>query len=101
MNNLRRKELGQVINGLNTIQDRDDLYSLINTLDNIKYDEESYYDNIPENLQYSQRAEDSETAIENLEEALNLLNEVYDEEEFDVNNELIQQAIDKIEDARW
>ena len=39
MNKLRRKELGQVINGLNTIQDRDDLYSLINTLDNIKYDE--------------------------------------------------------------
>ena len=101
MNKLRRKELGQVINGLNTIQDRDDLYSLINTLDNIKYDEESYYDNIPENLQYSQRAEDSETAIEKLEEALDLLNEVYDEEEFDVNNELIQQAIDKIEDARW
>lgn len=101
MNKLRRKELGQVINGLNTIQDRDDLYSLINTLDNIKYDEESYYDNIPENLQYSQRAEDSEMAIENLEEALDLLNEVYDEEEFDVNNELIQQAIDKIEDARW
>ena len=101
MNKLRRKELGQVINGLNTIQDRDDLYSWINTLDNIKYDEESYYDNIPENLQYSQRAEDSEAAIENLEEALDLLNEVYDEEEFDVNNELIQQAIDKIEDARW
>lgn len=101
MNKLRRKGLGQVINGLNTIQDRDDLYSLINTLDNIKYDEESYYDNIPENLQYSQRAEDSETAIENLEEALDLLNEVYDEEEFDVDNELIQQAIDKIEDARW
>ena len=101
MNKLRRKELGQVINGLNTIQDRDDLYSLINTLDNIKYDEESYYDNIPENLQYSQRAEDSEAAIENLEEALDLLNEVYDEEEFDVDNELIQQAIDKREDARW
>ena len=101
MNKLRRKELGQVINGLNTIQDRDDLYSLINTLDNIKYDEESYYDNIPENLQYSQRAEDSETAIENLEEALDLLNEVYDEEEFDMDNELIQRAIDKIEDARW
>ena len=101
MNKLRRKELGQVINGLNTIQDRDDLYSWISTLDNIKYDEESYYDNIPENLQYSQRAEDSEMAIENLEEALDLLNEVYDEEEFDMDNELIQRAIDKIEDARW
>ena len=101
MNKLRRKELGQVINGLNTIQDRDDLYSLINTLDNIKYDEESYYDNIPENLQYSQRAEDSETAIENLEEALDLLNRDYDKEEFDKDNKSIQQAINKIEDDRW
>lgn len=80
------------------IQDKDDLYSCINTLENIKSDEECYYDNIPENLQYSRRAEDSEEAIDNMDEALNLLNDVYDEEEFDKNNELIQEAIDKIRD---
>ena len=83
------------------MQDKDDLYSWINTLDNIKDEEQDYYDNIPENLQYSQRAEDSEEAIENLEEALDLLNEVYDMDEFDKKSESIQEAIDKIEDARW
>lgn len=101
MNKMRRKELSDVINGLNTMQDKDDLYSWINTLDNIKDEEQDYYDNIPENLQYSQRAEDSEEAIENLEEALDLLNEVYDMDEFDKKSESIQEAIDKIEDARW
>ena len=101
MNKARRKELSDVIRGLNTIQDKDDLYSWINTLDNIKDDEQDYYDNIPENLQYSQRAEDSEEAIEQLEEALDLLNEAYDMDEFDKNCDLIQQAINKIEDARW
>lgn len=98
MNKQRRKELLEVIRELNMIQDKDDLYSCINTLENIKSDEECYYDNIPENLQYSRRAEDSEEAIDNMDEALNLLNDVYDEEEFDKNNELIQEAIDKIRD---
>jgi hypothetical protein len=101
MNKARRKELSDVIRGLNTIQDKDDLYSWINTLDSIKDDEQDYYDNIPENLQYSQRAEDSEQAIECMEEALDMLNEVYDADEFDKNSELIQEAIDKIEEARW
>ena len=101
MNKARRKELSDVIRGLNTMQDKDDLYSWINTLDSIKDDEQDYYDNIPENLQYSQRAEDSEQAIEYMEEALDLLNEVYDTDEFDKEAELIQEAIDKIEEATW
>ena len=101
MNKVRRKELSDVIRGLNTIQDKDDLYGWISTLDSIKDDEQDYYDNIPENLQSSQRAEDSETAIENLEEALDLLNEAYDMDEFNKNCDLIQEAVDKIEDARW
>ena len=101
MNKLRRKELLEIIKDLNIMKDKDDLYSIINELDNIKDEEADYYNNIPENLQYSQRAEDSERAIDNLEEALNLLNEVYDSDEFDKTNELIQEAVDKIEDARW
>lgn len=101
MNKARRQELSDVIRGLNSMQDADDLYAWINTLDNIKDDEQSYYDNIPENLQSSQRAEDSESAIDNLDEALDLLNELYNMDEFDKNSELIEQAIDKIEDARW
>ena len=101
MNKARRKELSDVIRGLNIMQDKGDLYSIINDLDSIKDDEQDYYDNIPENLQYSQRAEDSEQAIDNLEEALSLLNEIYDEDEFNTENESIQEAIDKIEEAMW
>lgn len=101
MNKTRRKELGQVIYGLGKIQDREDLYAWINILDNLKDEEQDYYDNIPENLQYSQRAEDSEAAIDNLDEALDLLNDAYDAKEFDKDSELIKHAIDKIEDARW
>lgn len=101
MNKARRKELSAVIRALNTIQDKDDLYSCISTLEDIKSEEESYYDNIPENLQYSQRAENSEEAIDNMDEALDLLNEVYDADEFEKDSELIQEAIDKIRDATW
>lgn len=101
MNKTRRKELSDVIKELNVIQDRDDLYSCINTLDSIKDDEQDYYDNIPENLQYSQRAEDSEQAIEYMEDALDLLNDVYDADEFDKNSEVIQEAIEKIKNTIW
>lgn len=101
MNKLRRKELSKVVSELNIIKDKDALYDCINTLESIKDDEQDYYDNIPENLQYSQRAEDSEAAIDNLEEALDYLNEVYDADEFNVGCDLIQEAIGKIEDAIW
>ena len=101
MNKARRKELSKVVNELNRIKDKDALYDCINTLESIRDDEQDYYDNIPENLQYSQRAEDSEAAIENMEEALDLLNELYDADDFDKDSELIEEAIEKIEDAQW
>lgn len=101
MNKARRKQLSEVTRALNAVKDKDDLYLIINELDSIKDDEQDYFDNIPENLQYSQRAEDSEQAIDNLDEALNLLNEAYDADEFANDNELIQEAIDKIEEAQW
>ena len=101
MNKARRKELSKVVSELNIIKDKDALYDCINTLESIRDDEQDYYDNIPENLQYSQRAEDSEAAIENMEEALDLLNELYEADNFDKDSELIEEAIEKIEDAQW
>ena len=101
MNKVRRKELGDVIRDLGALQDKDDLQSCINTLDYIKDDEQDYYDNIPENLQYSIRAEDSEKAIDCLDDALSYLNQVYEAAEFNKDSSLIQKAIDKIDDARW
>lgn len=101
MNKMRRKELSEVIRSLNMMQDKADLNAIIYTLDNIKDDEQDYYDNIPENLQYSRRAEDSEEAIDNMDEALDLLNELYDSDNFDENMDLIEEAVDKIEKAMW
>ena len=101
MNKTRRKELLEIIKLLSEVQDKDDLYAVINELESIKDDEQDYYDNIPENLQSSQRAEDSEAAIENLDEALDMLNDVYNMDNFDVNCKLIQKAICKIEEACW
>ena len=101
MNKARRKELSKVVCELNIIKDKAALYDCINTLESIRDDEQDYYDNIPENLQYSQRAEDSEAAIENMEEALDLLNELYEADVFDKDSELIEEAIEKIEDAQW
>lgn len=96
MNKARRKELREVIFKLRRVQDKEDLMSCINALDNLKYEEESYYDNIPENLQGSFRAEQSEEAIDNLEDALDILNNALDEENME---SVIRTAIDKIEEA--
>lgn len=101
MNKTRRKELNKVIDELNTIKNKDDLYSCINTLESLRDEEQDYYDNIPENLQYGQRAEASEYAIDSLDEDIDLLNEVYDDEEFEKDDELIKDAIGKIDDAIW
>ena len=64
MNRQRRTELRTVISKLNEIAA---------ALENIKDDEEMYFDNIPENLQSSMRAEESEEAIDSLEEAIDLV----------------------------
>lgn len=49
--------------------------ALKNELEDIRDDEQDYYDNIPENLQLSTRATDSEEAIEQMEEAIEQLEE--------------------------
>lgn len=61
MNNQRRKEIERLVNELNIV---------IGELEQICNDEEDYHDNIPENLQDSDRAMSSEEAIDNLNEAL-------------------------------
>ena len=45
-------------------------------LENILWDEQTYYDNIPENLQFSERATTSEEAIGHMEDAIDDLSEV-------------------------
>ena len=55
--------------------------ALKSELEDILWDEQNYYDNIPENLQYSSRATDSEEAINSMEAAIEIFSEAIDEVE--------------------
>lgn len=69
MNKERRKELKTAAIRLEIIKDE---------IERIKGDEEYYYDNIPENLQNSLRADESEEIIDELEELLDSLSDIID-----------------------
>ena len=73
MNNKRRKALMEINSKLENIKSE---------LESCLCEEQNYFDNMPENLQSSVRAMDSEEAIDNMEiandnldEIINLLNE--------------------------
>lgn len=67
MNNNRRKEIRNVIEQLEGLQCQ---------IENIRDDEQDYIDNIPENLQESERHETAETAVENLDLAIESFDEL-------------------------
>lgn len=67
MNNNRRKEIRNVIEHLEGIQCQ---------IENIRDDEQDYIDNMPENLQGSERCETAEAAVENLDSAIESLEEL-------------------------
>ena len=61
MNKQRKEEIKKIAQRLQVIN---------NDLQKVLDDEQDYYDNIPDNLQFSLRADDSETAIDYLTDAL-------------------------------
>lgn len=69
MNNSRRKALKQIICYLENVY---------NSLQIVIDDEEMAFDNMPENLQYSMRGEESQEAIDNLNEEQQKLDEIID-----------------------
>lgn len=74
MNNARRKEIAKIVSEIERIK---------SDLEDVLMDEQMAFDNMPENLQYSMRGEDSQEAIENMEGAV----------------ESVQTAIDELEEA--
>lgn len=69
MNKIRRKNLQTIIDRLEDIKA---------DLEEIIYEEEEYRDNIPENLQGSEKYERADEACDNLNDAADTLNEVID-----------------------
>jgi len=78
MNKARRKRIASVISTLENIIDYDLIEPAKDELEDILYEEEDAYDNMPENLQYSIRGEESSDAIDSLQEAVDALEEAID-----------------------
>jgi tetratricopeptide (TPR) repeat protein len=115
MNKSRRKRIAVAIDNLERITNYDSIESIKSEIEDILWEEEDAYDNMPENLQYSIRGEESSEAIDNLQEAVDLLEEAIDiindindindeddednekESKIDEINDYINQAIDALE----
>lgn len=69
MNKQRRKEINSLIS---------DVIRLETSIEDLLNDEQDYLDNMPENLQSSEKAEIAENAISALEEALDNIRDCID-----------------------
>ena len=69
MNKIRRKELGMFLNDIEEIKVE---------LQLILDEEEGYYNNMPENLQGSRRGMESEESIDQIDNAINALDDAMD-----------------------
>lgn len=119
MNKSRRKRIAVAIRDLKKTTKHNFIDNYIDfikdEIEDILWEENDAYDNIPESLQYSVRGEESSEAIDNLQEAVDLLEEAIDiindindindeddednekESKIDEINDYINQAIDALE----
>ena len=97
MNKVRRKKIQKAIDILET---GDGVDQALDILEEVLYAEEDAYDNIPENLQGSWRAEESEEAIDALNDAIDLLTDLQSSEgtDEDGTGDKIQEAIGCLEE---
>lgn len=69
MNKARREQLDKLAIAIMDLKEQ---------VEQVLSDEQEYYDNLPENLQSSTRAQTSEEAISNIEEAIGELDTAYE-----------------------
>lgn len=75
MNKQRRTEIANIVTELELLKER---------LDKVLSEEQDVFDNMPENLQYSMRGEESQEAIDNMDGAMSDLENVISQLE-DIN----------------
>ena len=88
MNKQRRESIQKISDKLEEVKKQVD--ELLQGLEDIKSDEQDYLDNIPENLEGSERYTIAEEAIDRLDNAIDELNST----DFESAIEYLQQAIE-------
>ena len=99
MNNQRRKELNNIaaaMENVSTPVDIEQLEGIKSDIEMVLMDEEMAFDSMPENLQYSMRGEMSQEAQDNMNEAIDAIDEFISEYE-DYETDQIHD-LDKNED---
>ncbi len=76
MNIKRRKKIALIISEVTSLSEK--MESILDDLETIKSEEEECFENIPENLQDSERYTAAEEAVENLDSAYDTLQEAID-----------------------
>lgn len=69
MNNVRRKKLNTIL---------EQLVEIHAALEEVKDEEQEYFENIPENFQSSERYEKAENAVAALDDALSMFDDIAD-----------------------
>lgn len=94
MNNQRRKAIRKAINSLLVVSKYEELDKIRNAIDDILIDEETAFDCMPENLQYSYRGEMSQDSINILEDAESMIDNLTEKNFMNSINEIV----DKLEE---
>lgn len=89
MNNQRRRELANIITSVESMRvpvDIEELEGIKSDIEMVLMDEEMAFENMPENLQGSYRGEMSQEAQDNMNEAIDLIDEfISDYEDYEID----------------
>lgn len=78
MNNNRRKEISKIIEDIESAVStaKEKLEELQTSIESVRDEEQEYMDNMPENLQGSERYTTAEQAVDNLDSAVSSIEEL-------------------------
>ena len=89
MNNQRRKELNNIAAAMESVfmpVDIEELEGIRSDIEMVLMDEEMAFESMPENLQYSMRGEASQEAQDNMNEAIDLIDEfISDYQDYEID----------------
>lgn len=89
MNNQRRKELANIVSAMENVStpiDIEELEGIKSDIEMVLMDEEFAFESMPENLQYSMRGEASQEAQDNMNEAIDAIDEfISDYEDYETD----------------